>query len=88
MIKVKIAATPIPEIEGGTDVKHVRLDIDHLGLNLMARAFQSGPEAHALALQMLQAASTLLRADNTGFDLSDELEITIAQLEMLIEEQE
>ena len=83
---IEIVATPIPEIEGGTDVKHVRLDIDHLGLKLIARAFQSGPEAHALALQMLQAASTLLRADNAGFDLSNELEITIAQLEMLIEE--
>lgn len=82
-----IVATPVPKIiGGGTDIKHVRLDIDHLGLNLMASTFQPGPEAHAMALQMLQAASTLLRADNAGFDLSNELEITIAQLEMLIEE--
>ena len=81
-----IVATPIPEIEGGTDVKYVRLDIETLRLRLTNHAFRPGPEAHALALQMLQAASTLLRADNAGFDLSNELEITIAQLEMLIEE--
>ena len=83
---MEIVATPIRKLEGGTDIKHVRVDVDNLGI-IMTDVAKPGPEAHALALQMLQAASTLLRADNAGFDLSNELEITIAQLEMLIEEQ-
>ena len=81
-----IVAFPVREIEGGTIVKFVCLRVNS-GYSTLDDTATPGPEAHALALQMLQAASTLLRADNAGFDLSNELEITIGQLEMLIEEE-
>ena len=82
---MQIVVTPISTKPGGTDVSRVWIDVAGNGTQDSYK-IKPGPEAHALALQMLQAASTLLRADNAGFDLSNELEITIAQLEMLIEE--
>ena len=82
---MEIVAAPRTTKPGGTEVSEVVVYFDK-GADHLRQEAKPGPEAHALALQMLQAASTLLRADNAGFDLSNELEITIAQLEMLIEE--
>ena len=82
---MEIVVTPIPEKEGGTLVDKLRLDVDYGGKKVVHDYRRPGIGTHALALQMLQAASTLLRADNAGFGLSNELESTIGQLELLIE---